>query len=55
MGSSSRLVTISMATPMLAISARSWITLIWMMNSTAKPTASHSSAVAPATIRRRKV
>ncbi|MNE42201.1 hypothetical protein D3C80_1363120 [compost metagenome] len=46
---------ISTATPMLAMIARSWITWIWMIISTAKPTASHSSAVRPARNRRRKV
>jgi hypothetical protein len=55
MGSSTRLVKISTATPMLAVMARSWITWMSMTISTAKPTASASSAVMPARKRRRKV
>ncbi|MNT39400.1 hypothetical protein D3C72_1756430 [compost metagenome] len=54
-GSRTRLVKISAAMPMLAVMARSWITRISMTISTAKPTASASSAVSPARIRRRKV
>ena len=54
-GSSTRLVNTSTATPMLALAASSWMTRMSISASTAKPTASHSSAVRPATNRRRKV
>ncbi|MNF17503.1 hypothetical protein D3C80_2210420 [compost metagenome] len=50
-----RLVKISTATPMLAVSASSRITGMSMIASTAKPTTSASSAVTPARNRRRKV
>ena len=46
---------ISTATPRLAVSARSWMTSMSITISTAKPTASASSAVSPARNRRRKV
>lgn len=54
-GINSSEVKISTATPMLAVVARSWITGISISISTAKPTASASKAVTPATNKRRKV
>ncbi|MNV26289.1 hypothetical protein D3C71_1174070 [compost metagenome] len=54
-GSSTRLVKISTATPMLAVTARSWITGMSISINTANPTASASNAVRPARNNRRKV
>ncbi|MCY1433298.1 hypothetical protein D9M71_493230 [compost metagenome] len=54
-GISNSEVKISTATPILAVTARSWITGMSISISTAKPTASANSAVTPATNRRRKV
>jgi len=48
-------VKISTATPTLAANASSWIASMRITASTAKPTASHSSAVSPATNSRRNV
>ncbi|MNG21647.1 hypothetical protein D3C84_1060380 [compost metagenome] len=42
-------------TPMVAVIAKSWITGILMIISTAKPTASAISAIIPVRNRRRKV